>query len=349
MNEVLLDLRLNSKKTLVIQPLPGIGDMVWYLPYIRAIAESDEAKCVDVFTKKRSMADQLFDADANVDDVLWFDDVMTRGSWFSGVWNLVKLLRKCNYQRVWVLHESPRYALAAMLAGIPERYGYGLSWQQRCLNKGVYLSALFAKAHPIDKANEFFRLNQIKLQSDVPKVVLNETKVAAVKVQMLSAPKPWIALGIGSSEANRQWGEANFTQLAKQSLRAFGGTLFVLGGPAEQMSADHIKQGLPEVYQQQVFNVIAQPLSEVCALLSLCDLFVGNDTGMLNASAATGVPSVGLFGVALSHRLADESRNIYAIFPDEVPDELVGKQPNNPMSAITVLSVMEKMAQLLKT
>lgn len=348
MNEVLLDSRLDSKKTLVIQPLPGIGDMVWYLPYIHAIAEADEAKRVDVFTKKRSMADQLFDADAHVDDVLWFDDVMTRGSWFSGVWNLVKLLRKRNYQRVWVLHESPRYALAAMFAGIPERYGYGLSWQQRCLNKGVYLSALFAKAHPIDKANEFFRLNQIKLQSDVPRVALSETKVAAAKVQFNAAPKPWIALGIGSSEPYKQWGEANFSQLVEQVLQKFGGTLFVLGGPAEQLSADHIKQALSEAHQQHVINVIAQPLSEVCALLSLCDLFVGNDTGMLNASAATGIASIGLFGRGLSSRVADESRRIYAIFPDELPDEAVDKQSNNPMSAITVSSVMEKMAQLLK-
>ncbi|MCX7190280.1 MAG: glycosyltransferase family 9 protein [Methylotenera sp.] len=348
MNEILLDSRIDSKKTLVIQPLPGIGDMVWYLPYIHAIAEVDEAKRVDVFTKKRSMAEQLFDADASVANVLWFDDVMTRGSWFSGVWNLVKLLRKHNYQRVWVLHESPRYALVAMLAGIPERYGYGLSWQSRCLNKGVYLSALFAKAHPIDKANEFFRLNQIKLQSDVPKIVLNEAKVDMVKVQMHSAQKPWIALGIGSSEDNRQWGEENFTQLAKQILQAFGGTLFILCGPAEQMSADHIKQGLPEVYRQQVVNVIAQPLSQVCALLSLSDVFVGNDTGMLNVSAATGVPSFGLFGVALSHRLADESRNIYAIFPNEVRDEVVDKSSNNSMSAITVSSVMAKIEQLLK-
>lgn len=333
-----------SPRTLIIQPLPGIGDMVWYLPYIHAIAAADNAKSVDVFTKKRSMADQLFDADASVADVLWFDDVMKRGSWFRGVWNLVKLLRKRHYQRVWVLHESPRYALAAMLAGIPERYGYGLSWQKKCLNQGSYLSAEFAKAHPIDKANEFFRLNQIVLQSDVPKLVLNEAKLAAVQVRYQSAPKPWIALGIGSSEANRQWGEANFTQLAKQCLNQFGGTLFTLGGPAEAVSANGIKQALSEADQPHTVNVIAQPLNEVCALLSQCDLFVGNDTGMLNASAATGIPSIGLFGVDISNRLADERRNIWAVFPNTILD----KPLTNPMSAITVSSVVAKISQLLK-
>ncbi|MDP1658181.1 MAG: glycosyltransferase family 9 protein [Methylotenera sp.] len=335
---------ISSPRTLVIQPLPGIGDMVWYLPYIHAIAELDEAKSVDVFTKKRSMADQLFDADTRVGEVLWFDDVMSRKGWLRGAWKLAQLLRTRNYSRVWVLHESPRYAFAAWLAGIPERYGYGLGWQRKFLNKGVYLPASFNEVHPIDKANAFFSGNQIALQSDVPKLVLNEAKVNAAKAQFHSAPKPWIALGIGSSEPYKQWGESNFSQLVEQVLQKFGGTLFILGGSAEQMSAYHIKQALSEAHQQYVFNVIAQPLSEVCALLSLCDLFVGNDTGMLNASAATGIPSIGLFGWRLSSRIADESRLIYAIFADAIIDN----QSNYPMAAITVSAVIEKVALLLK-
>ena len=337
-------------RTLVIQPLPGIGDMVWYMPYIHAIAAADEAKRIDVFTKKRSMADQLFDADANVADVLWFDDVMSRKGWLRGAWRLSKLLRTRHYHRIWVLHESPRYAFAAWLAGIPERYGYGLGWQRKFLNKGAYLSALFAKAHPIDKANEFVRLNQIVMQSDVPQIILNKAKVSIASEQFHSSPRPWIAMGIGSSEPNRQWGEANFTQLAQKIFQALGGTVFIFGGSAEQIAADRIKQALPDTEQHQIVRVIAQPLSEVCALLSLCDLFVGNDTGMLNASAATGVPSIGLFAVELSNRLADENRRILAIFPDEamLDEAAIGKQPNHPMSAITVLSVMKKITQLLK-
>lgn len=335
---------LNSLRTLVIQPLPGIGDMVWYLPYIHAIAEADEVKEVDIFTKKRSMADQLFDADMHVAQVLWFDDVMSRKGWLRGAWKLAKHLRSCNYSRVWVLHESPRYALAAWLAGIPERYGYGLGWQRKLLNKGMYLPATFVEAHPIDKANEFVRLNQIRIKSDVPKIVLSEAKVALVKAQFNSAPKPWIALGIGSSEPYKQWGESNFSQLIEQVMQKLGGTLFVLGGPAEQSNADRIKQALLGAHQQSVFNVIAQPLNEVCALLSLCDLFVGNDTGMLNASAATGTPSIGLFGRGLSSRIVDETRHVYAVFVDKTID----MHTNNPMNAITVSAVMAKVEQILE-
>lgn len=42
----------------VIQPLPGIGDMVGRMPYIRAIA-AHAGEPVTLLTKPRSVADQL--------------------------------------------------------------------------------------------------------------------------------------------------------------------------------------------------------------------------------------------------------------------------------------------------
>lgn len=43
---------------LVIQPLPGIGDMIWHLPHIHAIAAASPNGQVDILTKRRSLADQ---------------------------------------------------------------------------------------------------------------------------------------------------------------------------------------------------------------------------------------------------------------------------------------------------
>ena len=43
--------------TLVIQPLPGICDMVWHLPHLDAIARTCPDGQVTVLTKRRSRAD----------------------------------------------------------------------------------------------------------------------------------------------------------------------------------------------------------------------------------------------------------------------------------------------------
>ncbi|MEP6146044.1 MAG: hypothetical protein ABJ201_01430, partial [Nisaea sp.] len=65
--------------TLVIQPLPGIGDAIWLLPHLKSIAAQTEEKTVTLLTKKRSMADALFQRLDCVRDVLWLDDDRHRG------------------------------------------------------------------------------------------------------------------------------------------------------------------------------------------------------------------------------------------------------------------------------
>ena len=56
----------------VVQPLPGIGDMIWHLPHIRAIAAHVGAP-VTLITKPRSAADQIFSAERTIRDVFWLD------------------------------------------------------------------------------------------------------------------------------------------------------------------------------------------------------------------------------------------------------------------------------------
>ena len=60
-------------KVAIIQPLPGVGDMVWHLPHIHALAEAQPEGAVAVVTKPRSRADQLFAADPAVSEVIWLD------------------------------------------------------------------------------------------------------------------------------------------------------------------------------------------------------------------------------------------------------------------------------------
>lgn len=63
----------SSQRTLIVQPLPGIGDMIWHLPHIHAIAATSLDFQVDILTKPRSQADRLLCADPCVRRVLWLE------------------------------------------------------------------------------------------------------------------------------------------------------------------------------------------------------------------------------------------------------------------------------------
>ena len=73
----------------VVQPLPGIGDMIWHLPHIRAIAEH-VGEPVTLLAKPRSLADQLFEGDPAVRDIMWID-LNPTGRRGAGRWRVIRV------------------------------------------------------------------------------------------------------------------------------------------------------------------------------------------------------------------------------------------------------------------
>src|SRR3984957_20896532 len=110
----------------VVQPLPGIGDMIWHLPHIRAIA-AYAGEPVTLIAKPRSAADQIFTAERTVRDVFWLDRNPERrqGQHDGGIgfFRVVTALRARRFDAVYLLHHSKTIALQTMLAGIPARFG----------------------------------------------------------------------------------------------------------------------------------------------------------------------------------------------------------------------------------
>ena len=227
-------------RTLIVQPLPGIGDMVWHLPHIHAIAATTATGQVDILTKPRSQADRLLCADPCVDRILWVERESGRHAGIWAIFRLAALLRQGTYQRVWILHGSARYALAAWLAGIPERIGYGVGGQSWLLNVPVRLPVECRHAHPTVRADALLDLLDIPRTESEPRLPVSAAAEQAVLERFADWPRPWIALGIGSSEPWKQWGAARFAELALALQHPPAGSIFIVGGPAERSLGDEI-------------------------------------------------------------------------------------------------------------
>lgn len=324
-----------SGRTLIIQPLPGIGDMVWHLPHLHTIAATTVSGQTDLLTKPRSQADRLLDADPSVERVLWLDRESGHAGW-RGLLRLAALLRQGGYQRVWILHGSARYALAARLAGIPERIGYGVGWQTALLNGPAHLPPALRHAHPIQRADALLDLLDIPRTEPEPRLPVAPVADQAVMERFTTWPLPWIALGVGSSEPCKQWGAARFAELALALHQRQTGSLFIVGGPAERALADELLMRIRAAGGQAV-DAAALPLEQTAALLARCRAYLGNDTGALNMAAALQTPAIGLFGGSqpLWH-----SRFIHPITPP---------QGESGMAAIAIPPVLELLLRLLQS
>lgn len=324
---------LAPARTLIVQPLPGIGDMVWHLPHIHAIAATTTTGQVDILTKPRSQADRLLCADPYVSRVLWVERDSGRHAGVWGVFRLAALLRQGAYQRVWILHGSARYVLAAWLAGIPERIGYGVGRQPWWLNVPVRLPAECRHAHPTVRANALLDLLHVPRTEPEPRLPVLAAAKQAVVERFADWPQPWRVLGIGSSEPWKQWGTARFTELALALHRQQAGSVFIVGGPGERPLGDEILRRVRDGGGVAA-DAVALPLEQTAALLARSHGYIGNDTGVLNIAAAVETPALGLFGGSppLTH-----SCLIHAITPPA---------GHSGMAAITVAQVLEAFARL---
>jgi heptosyltransferase-2 len=280
----------------VVQPLPGIGDMIWHLPHLRALAAAAGGS-VTLVAKPRSAADQLLAAEPAVRDIIWLDrnpeGRRGRHDGLLGVLRLAAVLRARRFDAVVLLHHSFTLAAAARLACIPRRAGYGYGAQRWLLNCGPLMSRRMLLHHQFQRATAWLRATGIAMADDEPLLMIADAARQVAVVRLAGVTRPFVAIGIGASEPSRQWGAAGFAALA-DGLRAAGwGSLVLLGGPTEVTLAAEIQR---LARPGGISVALGWRLDAVAALLAEAAFYVGNNTGVMNMAAAVGIPTYALFG-----------------------------------------------------
>ena len=111
---------------------------------------------------------------------------------------LVALLRRHHLQSLWILDRTIRPALAAALAGIPERIGLGLGPQSAFItNDGIGQEHFHD--HPIDWLRALMAAMKVPLSSTEPNLQVPIALLSAVGERFAQFARPWIAIGIGAS------------------------------------------------------------------------------------------------------------------------------------------------------
>lgn len=275
-------------KILIIQPRSGIGDAFWHLPYMRALARRARGGKITLLTKPLAGTKKWLAHDPCVEEILYFD----RGSIFQEGWKL----RQKGFDEAWILHRSLSHTLLTVIAGIPVRIGPGLDAQRFMLsNKPIPKKT--KNKHHLEQIDALMAWQNIEVLPQ-DKIFLVEKEASEfIEKTYAHLPRPWVSLGIGASVPQRVWPSESFAQLANTLKNKNIGTFFVCGSSQESAQCTDLtsKMNAQGTHAVCVDNLT---LPQIFALLQKADLFIGNDSGLLNASAATGVKSIGLFGIS---------------------------------------------------
>ena len=301
-----------STQTVVIQAKRGIGDVVWHLPFVRAIASVSAGSQVTFMAPPTSRAKDLLEAEPSILETIYFEHA---GSEFKRGVNLIqlaRLLRQNRFQTVWILDRTLRPAIAAALAGVPERIGLGLGRQSLFItNSGIDQSHFHD--HPIDWLRALMAEMNVPLPSTEPALKVPSETITAIGERFNVCLRPWIVLGIGALHAEREWPHEYWVEFLTELRPHSSGTFFFIGG------ADYTARAQSLIAQSKLsgaINACNLSLVEAIALLHHADLFVGTDSGPMNLAVAVGTPSFAMFGV---NPVLTYSKFIHALTPPGGP------------------------------
>jgi heptosyltransferase-2 len=201
-----------------------------------------------------------------------------------GTWAMAALLRRHRAARSIHFPKSLRPALAAFLAGVPERIGVDES-----------LAGLFnTHSGPFWAAHGPFLLRYhavlAKRWPGLPPMPYADYAPRAEVARELDLPgAPYLCLMPGSVWASKAWPREHFLALARRA-RAEGLEVVVLGAAGEREVCDYAAQ-------DGARNLCGRTtLVQAAAWLRGARAAVGNDSGLSHLAAACGTPTLALYG-----------------------------------------------------
>jgi heptosyltransferase-2 len=314
----------------VIQVKPGIGDVIWHLSFIRAIAAVSPGQQVTFLAPPSSGAQELLAAERSVAETIYFEHAGSELQRGVNLLRLAVLLRRNGYRRVWILDRTIRPALASWLAGVPERIGLGLGPQRLFItNPGI--DRRHFHDQPIDWLTALMAAMQVPLPTREPDLPVPAETLLAIDAKFAPEPRPWIVLGIAASHPDKDWPDGCWAELVAGLRQRTGGSIFLIGGPRTFQRAQDLIARAPDA---ALINACDLKLIEAMALLRHADLFVGANSGPLNLAAAAATDAFGLFG---NTPVLTYSKYIHAVVPEggRSPDGMARILPSAVLDSVT--------------
>lgn len=217
--------------------------------------------------------------------------------------------------------------------------------------KRIVLPSRDAKiAHRIDRLS---KINPTK-NKPMPKVWISEEDDLEAQSYVANKKGPFVAIGPTANWAAKMWNINKFAELIEKIMlydSHKGGTIILVGGPGEEKIGKDLINLIGDI---DIINLIGKPIMPTAAMFKISKFFVGNDSGLMHLSAATGIPTLGLFGPTDDKLYAPSGINSLIVRTPETAYELMSspsfdhRTSGSLMGTLTVDMVESALKKLLK-
>ena len=266
-----------------------LGDLIWQLPYIKAISDHHNQK-IDLVVREKTQAKSILKDISHI-NLINYNNFRKGIYYWIDVFKLIKIFYKNTYSHVYILDKVNKPALAARLSGVKNVIGPGIGNQKKWLTVNKFLTNDDWKMSYSEQSQKLLSINSINFNSVYPEIKIDVKRYEKNNSDLI-IPGKKVSFGIDSFEDYKMWYEDYFIQLAdKLYQKKMFDYIYLICGPDKAYLADNI---IKESKKDYFVNCSKKDLGGIIFALKNSNFFVGNNSGPLNLAAAMKVKSFGL-------------------------------------------------------
>ena len=278
------------KKICIVYSHHKLGDLIWQLPYIKAISEHHN-KEVDLVVREKTQAKEIL-KDLNYINTINYNNFRKKIFYWIDVFRLKKIFSSEDYTHIYILDKINKPAVAAKLARIKNIIGPGIRRQKKWLTNKDFLEDKDWLLSYSEQSQKLLKLNNIEIKDIYPHIEVKPSSLDRFKKNFSYSGKK-IAFGVDSFEDYKIWYEENFIELANKfyDKKIFDYVYLVCGKDKQYIAKDIIAKSNKNFF----IDCSDLKLIDIISVIKDSDFFVGNNSGPLNLAAALNIKSFGLF------------------------------------------------------
>jgi len=266
-----------------------------------------------------SVAEPIFSAAPFTKEVITLRKKKFGLHWLK-IWSLTKDIK-------WNIIVDLRNSLVSRVLSKENYFLYNQDYKNS--HRVIYLSSTINKEQsPLDPIIWITPEAEKKAQ-DVLSKIYNKQKI--------------IAFAPVTNWKRKEWPIHNFIDLARMLINKNSpmnnAKILLLGGPGER---ERVKEIVFALGKENILNLTAElDILSVAAILKKCNIFIGNDSGLMHLSAAVGIPTIGLFGPSKDELYAPWGKNAKVIRTKESYKELVEHKNYNKNEETSLINSID--------
>lgn len=298
---------MNNLKNILIIRLDEIGDVVMTTGFLRELRRNHADSRITLIVKPQTI--NLVEKCPYVDDIYTYDPGSNKPlrPFFPRLWRSFQLMQDHIWKSKHNLAIYPRWGvdssfgtILTFLSRADHRIGYSerANPGKQRYNRGFDLLLTDTIddrtiKHEVEHNYDILRhLGFEVIDKSLELWLTDEDHDYANRIlgdHGVNRNETLIAFGVGAGSLRRVWPIDRFLKLAEWIIDELPAKIIIVGGEEDQPSGEYLKSNLGDL----VINLAGKTtLRQSGALLELCDIFVGNDSGPMHLAAAVGIPVI---------------------------------------------------------